>query len=121
MASITRDTGPAPLSTEEMRDKYGTSSLLTTSNAKTIKGEKYGYKTYIMHLSPSNISGNNTCPSASMGCAAACLNTAGMGCYGSVQNARIARTKFFFDDKPGFMKRLEQEIKKGIKSAKNKA
>ena len=105
-------------SSSEMKDRWGVSSLLTTSNAKTIKGEKYGYRTYIMHLSPSNISGNNTCPSASMGCAAACLNTSGMGCYGTVQNARIGRTKFFFEDRDAFMARLEQEIKSAIESAK---
>ena len=100
-----------------MKERYGASSLLTTSNAKTIKGEKYGYRTYIMHLSPSNISGNNTCPSASMGCAAACLNTAGMGCYGTVQNARIGRTKFFFEEREQFMQKLEAEITKAIASA----
>lgn len=119
MAQVSRLSDSKPLSTQQMKDQYGTSSLLSTANAKTIKGEKYGYKTYIMHLSPSNISGNNTCPSSSMGCAAACLNTSGMGCYGTVQNARIARTKFFFDNKTGFMLRLEQEIKAAIKSAKN--
>ncbi len=106
-------------SSEEMQKRGYGASLLTTSNAKTIKGEKYGYKTYIMHLSPSNISGNNTCPSSSLGCASACLNTAGMGCYGTVQNARIGRTKFFFEDQPNFMLRLEDEIKKGIASSKN--
>ena len=117
MAQIIRNGESKAFSTEEMKEKYGASSLLTTSNAKTVKGEKYGYRTYIMHLSPSNLSGNNTCPSASMGCAAACLNTSGMGCYGTVQNARIARTKFFFDDRENFMLRLEKEIESAIKSS----
>ena len=106
------------ISNDEMKNKFGASSLLTTSNAKTIKGEKYGYRTYIMHLAPSNLSGNNTCPSASMGCASACLNTAGMGCYGTVQNARVGRTKFFFEERDLFMEKLEDEIRRAIESSK---
>ena len=30
-------------------------ALLSTANTKTLKGEKYGYKTYILHLAPSLI------------------------------------------------------------------
>ena len=46
------------------------------TNAKTIKGQKKGYRTAITYLAPSDASGViNTCPSASKGCRAACLFT----------------------------------------------
>ena len=92
-------------------------TLLSTANTKTMKGEKYGYKTYILHLAPSLISGFQTCPKASAGCAAACLNKAGMGAFSNVQQARINRTKLFFQDRVTFMLQLVKEIK----SAKKKA
>ena len=38
------------------------------NNAKTIKGQKYGYKTAILYLAPSTLSGFNVCPMASNGC-----------------------------------------------------
>lgn len=94
--------------------------LLTTSNPKTMKGQKKGYETYILHLAPSNLSGTNTCPSSSKGCATACLNEAGMGCFDSVQNARITRTKYFFEKRDAFMQMLDKEIKSAITSAKKK-
>jgi hypothetical protein len=92
--------------------------LLTTSNPKTQKGEKKGYRTHIMHLAPANLSGNNTCPSASPGCESACLNTSGHGNSQKVQSARCSRTDFFFGDRDGFMKTLHNEIVKSIASAK---
>ena len=37
-------------------------ALLTTGNPKILKGTEQGYLTSILHLSPSTISGYNTCP-----------------------------------------------------------
>lgn len=91
--------------------------LLTTSNTKIRKGEKLGFSTFGIHLAPSNLSGFNTCKDASAGCAAACLNTAGMGVYSTVQNARIAKTRLFFSDKSAFMKQLVKEIAAAVKKA----
>ena len=93
-------------------------ALLSTANTKTLKGEKYGYKTYIMHLAPSLISGFQTCPKASAGCAAACLNKAGMGAFSNVQLARINRTKMFFQERDVFMTQLANEIRRAVKKAK---
>ena len=109
--------GKKGISDKEMKAKWDVSSLLTTSNTKTMKGEKKGYRTFIMMLAPSNLSGRNTCPSASVGCAAACLNTSGMGCQTTIQEKRINRTKFYFEDREEFMHRLEDEIRKGIANA----
>jgi len=94
--------------------------LLNGGNYKTSKGESFGWKTYGLHLSPFNISGNNVCPNASTGCAAACLNTAGRGIMRNVQEARIRKTQFFFDDREGFLQQLFKEIKSSIKSATRK-
>tara|TARA_R100000426_G_scaffold67383_1_gene46941 strand:+ start:769 stop:1452 length:684 start_codon:yes stop_codon:yes gene_type:complete len=94
--------------------------LLNGGNHKTVKGESFGWKTYGLHLSPFNISGNNVCPNASAGCAAACLNTAGRGAMRNVQEARIRKTQFFFNDREGFLRQLFKEIKSSIKSATRK-
>lgn len=92
--------------------------LLTTGNTKTVKGEKRGYMTFILHLAPNTLSGYNVCPMASVGCAAACLNTAGRGIYSRTQNARIRKTKWFFEDRPAFMQTLSHDIYRAEKLAK---
>lgn len=90
-------------------------AILSTANAKIQKGEKFGYKTAGIHLAPAKLSGYNTCVAASKGCAAACLNTAGMGVYSTVQAARIKKTKSFFENKQEFMLSLIKEVKSMIK------
>ena len=94
--------------------------LLNAGNYKTRKGEKYGWKTYGIHLAPYNLSGKNVCSSASAGCSAACLNTAGRGSMHSVQDARVKKTRRFFEDRDGFLSQLYKEIKSSIKSATKK-
>lgn len=94
--------------------------LLTTSNTKIKKGEKLGWLSFGIHLAPASLSGFNVCKDASAGCAAACLNTAGMGVYSTVQAARIAKTRLFFSDKSAFMSQLVKEITSAVKSAAKK-
>ena len=94
--------------------------LLNQGNAKTLKGEVLGYRTFGLHLSPANKSGFNVCQWASSGCRAACLDTAGRGCMSNVQNSRINKTKRFFKDNFGFMSDLRMEIAKAIISAGKK-
>ena len=96
------------------------SKLLNSGNYKTSKGEKYGWKTYGLHLAPFNISGKNVCSSASVGCSTACLNTAGRGSMHSVQDARVKKTRRFFEDRDGFLSQLYKEIKSSVKSAAKK-
>lgn len=94
--------------------------LLTkpTGNFKTEKNIKYGYLSYILHLSPSDRSGvMNTCPKATPGCKVACLNTTGHGgmfkpgeTTNKIQDARIRRTKLFHEDKVEFFKQLISDI-----------
>jgi hypothetical protein len=92
--------------------------LLTTTNYKTSKGEKLGILTGILYLAPAKISGYEVCPMRSAGCTAACLYTAGMGAFSNVQQARIKKTKMFFEQREEFFKLLHKDIKSLIKKAK---
>jgi hypothetical protein len=98
--------------------------LLTRGNPKTAKGEKYGYLTAILHLSPADKSGRNVCPHASDGCRAACLDQSGHGGINldsdglnSVQAARIRRTRYWARDRAGFLRDLVREIENHEKHA----
>lgn len=100
------------------------------SNPKTVKGQKFGYVTAILYLSPHNVSGVQLCPTSELaGCAATCLNTAGRGGMAAgnrtmtapngeeipdntVQRARLARTNLFITDRPAFLAQLVAEIEK---------
>ncbi len=94
--------------------------ILNKGNSKTIKGEKYGWKTYGIHLSPNTVSGYNVCFDATTGCIDACLDTAGRGAMPSVQTARTNKTKRFFQDRKGFLTDLWKEVTSAVKSATKK-
>jgi len=98
--------------------------LLSTANPKIQKGTKLGYLSFILHLAPADLSGKETCPKRTVGCTAACLNTAGRGGMfkrgentNMIQKARIRKTEYFFNDRDGFMKDLYQDIVKAKKFA----
>jgi hypothetical protein len=89
------------------------------NDAKTVKGAKIGFMTGILYLAPSNISGYQVCPMAKKAnCEEACLYTAGRGAFTSIQSARIAKTKRFFEDTENFMLDLEFSINTVIRKAK---
>lgn len=89
------------------------------TNAKTVKGEKIGYYTGILYLAPAKLSGYQVCPLAkSANCEKACLYTAGRGAFNSIQQARINKTKYYFENRSEFMLNLVKDIEKGIKKAK---
>lgn len=93
--------------------------ILTTNNLKILKGDKEGYLSAILHLAPSNVSGvGNVCPSASPGCIAVCLNTAGHGRYDNVQQARIRRTKLYFLENAEFNAQVQRDIERLKRKAK---
>lgn len=100
--------------------------LLTAGNPKLLKGIPKGYLSFILHLAPAWLSGYNTCPSASAGCAAACLNTAGRGGAfkpdgsNKIQEARIRKTRMFFEQRDVFMAELVKDIQRAIGYAKKK-
>lgn len=84
--------------------------LLTTQNYKTTKGEKLGVLTGILYLAPAKISGYEVCPRRSEGCTKSCLYSAGMGAFSNVQEGRIKKTKFYFEDRREFMEQLRKDI-----------
>lgn len=88
-------------------------NLLSTNNAKTIKGEKMGYTTYIMYLAPftQNSKGINLCSHASKGCAKACLFSSGAARFNRVQQGKINKTEYFIHDRKSFLNQLYNEIK----------
>ena len=90
------------------------------NNAKTVKGQKKGYKTAILYLAPSTQSGFNVCPMASEGCKKACLYTAGHGAFNNVQQGRINKTRWYIQERESFMTQLRKEISNHIKNCSNK-
>jgi len=101
--------------------------LLSTGNPKILKGLKQGFNTYILHLAPANLSGYETCPKRTAGCTAACLNTAGRGgmfkkgeTTNVIQQARIRKTKMFFENRVQFMADLVKDIELAIKQSAKK-
>ena len=98
--------------------------LLSTGNPKVLKGLVQGYNTYILHLAPANLSGYETCAKRTTGCTAACLNLAGRGGMfkkgentNVIQQARIRKTKMFFENRVEFMATLVKDIELGIKQS----
>ena len=95
--------------------------LSVAADAKTVKGQKMGYLTGVLYLAPHTISGYQVCPKASEGCRLACLYTAGRGIYTNTQQARIAKTKRFHEDREAFMAQLVDEVEALIRKAKRES
>lgn len=87
-------------------------TLLSTKNSKTIKGEKFGYTTYIMYLAPhkQNSKGVNLCAKATKGCSEACLYKSGAARFTPVQEGKINKANYFVYNNKGFMDQLYNEI-----------
>jgi hypothetical protein len=87
-------------------------NLLGKNNAKTVKGEKYGFVTHIMYLAPhkTNVLGKNLCPNATVGCINACIFSTGRGSLDVVSNSRKAKSNLFVQDRQAFMMKLYAEI-----------
>lgn len=91
------------------------------TNAKTIKGEKYGIKTAILYLMPAMGSGVNLCANAVIaGCVKPCLFTAGRGAMSNVMLSRLRKTLYFNQYRDIFMNQLHNEIIRERVKAKRK-
>lgn len=106
------------------------------SNAKTVKGQRRGYMTAVLYLSPGNLSGVELCAMSRLaGCRMGCLSTAGRGGIAAasatftapngellpdnaIQRARLARTALFNTDRDAFMVQLVREIRAFVAKAK---
>jgi hypothetical protein len=95
---------------------------LLATNTKLEKGSKLNWNTKGLSLAPANLSGKQLCPHRSAGCEAACLNTAGMGIFSNVQEARINKAKFLIERRADFLAALNKELqllhKKALKGEK---
>ena len=81
------------------------------SQPKLVKGDGVtGYLFGGLHLAPHKLSGHNTCPFASKGCAHVCLNKVGYGRYSKIQAARIKKTKLFYSDRKLFLSLLYKDL-----------
>jgi hypothetical protein len=91
------------------------------TNAKTIKGEKYGIKTAILYLMPAMGSGVQLCANAKIaGCEKACLFTAGRGAMSNVMLSRLRKTLYFNQYREQFMAQLHNELIRERAKAKRK-
>ncbi len=102
-------------------------SLLTVGNPKLLKGQAQGYLSSVLHFAPADLSGKEVCPKRTKGCTEACLNLAGRGgifkkgeSTNVIQQARIRKTKMFFENRSAFMSQLLNDIVKTIKYAEKK-
>jgi hypothetical protein len=102
----------------QLNNQYNkVAKLFGTENSKTIKGEKLGFKTFIIYLSPhkQNSLGKNLCSGASEGCIKSCLFTAGLGgVYASIPKSRKNKTEYFLHNREGFLQQAYKEIAKGF-------
>lgn len=93
--------------------------LLTLNQIKMLKSSKKGYLSAILNLQPAyKYKNNQTCPSATKGCKSACLQYCGRNRFDLALNARIRRTKLYYDDKTTFYEYLISDIEALIRKAK---
>jgi len=92
----------------------GTNAKLHKSNESDSQ-----FKSAIMYLAPADmVKGLNVCPMAVIaGCKSACLFTAGRGAFSNVEQARIAKSELFRDDKTQFMDVLFKDCTRMLKKA----
>lgn len=111
----------SPVNLAEQKRNEGFYLLTVGSrNMKTAKGEKRGVLTFVLHLSPADISGTDVCLWRSAGCTTGCLNTAGKGIMANVQAARLRKTLWLHRDLSSFMEALVLDIRRGIDMAERK-
>lgn len=95
--------------------------MLTEGNTKTLKGEKRGWLTGILHLAPAFTSGVlDTCPKSTAGCRASCLNTAGRGAFNTVQAARARKTRLLYANRMLFLAELCKAVRRFQRKAEKR-
>ena len=85
------------------------------TSSKIEKSLKLNEMTYIIYLAPAKMSGHEVCPMSTYECRESCLNESGHNRIdiheNTINKARIAKTKLFFENRPFFMAWLIDEIK----------
>jgi hypothetical protein len=93
--------------------------LLTTNQAKIVKGEALGYLTGILHLHPAYNA--KLCPFASKHCREDCLVNAGRAEYWPMVNAaRMRKSALWFNDREQFIALLYWDLAALVREAKRK-
>jgi hypothetical protein len=119
LPTATRDTILSSPKYRALFAKLPDALLGVDNNAKTIKGNKKGFRTAILYLAPASSSGANVCPMAKVAqCDVACLNSAGRGAMLGVQLARIRKTLYWQQMPEAFIAQLIAELTKHVAKAK---
>ena len=94
-------------------------NLFTSQNYKTVKGEKYKHKTYVLYKKSGKIKIDgkvkNSCPNMSEPCYEFCLDNAGRGSFTSVKLSRLIKTKRYYFDPARFKLDIINEIHRKYK------
>jgi hypothetical protein len=91
---------------------------LLSTNTKLAKGLEFGYLNLGLQLAPAKTSGYQTCPMSTAGCRAACIFVSGFArIFAKINEARIRKTKLYFENRPEFMRLLELDITKAQEQA----
>jgi len=95
------------------------------TSAKITHSREFSHQhTYAIYLSPANTSGYNVCSHSTKECRMGCLNTSGRAAIeifsglNSINNARIKKTRLFYEQPEFFMNWLFAEIRSKQKKAK---
>lgn len=109
----------------QARRLVGISYLASVSETvKHKKSKKYGELTLSLYLAPAKMSGYEVCPGRTAECSKLCLNESGMNTMTQdvkgdmINDARIRKTRLFFEDRQFFMHMLVDEIRSGITRAR---
>ena len=87
------------------------------TSSKISKNGKLGVMTYILYLAPHKESGYNVCPHSTSECRLGCLFNSGrrkveaLSGRNVIYNARIAKTRLFFEQREFFMQWMLAEMK----------
>ena len=98
--------------------KFPDKLFASGGDAKTVLGEPFAVKTFIMYGAPAMSSGVNMCPMAKIAkCEAPCLNTAGRGAMTNVEMARLRKTLFWQQYPEQFIAMFARDVERGCKQA----
>ncbi len=103
--------GPKKMKKSPPKQGFQGVLLHIDANPKIMKGEKQGYITGILNLSPAEESGFNLCSCSTAGCALACLHLSGSPVYqkGKMES-RLGNTFYLVKQREKFMDQLISEI-----------
>jgi hypothetical protein len=102
--------------------------IFSTTSAKAIKAQGFGYLNAIHYMAPASLSGVNLCPHSSAGCRALCLGwesgQAGMVSHdaqiNSVRASRIEKAQRFMKDRAAYLLDVVRSIDNTLAEADRK-